>query len=83
MFCTKRVVYDCCYIELKLTIHKLSSVGVVEELIWFLRGSTDAKELSSKGVNIWDPNGSREFLDSRGLDYEEGDLGINPIPLVC
>lgn len=50
--------------------------GVVEELLWFLRGSTNAKELSAKGVHIWDDNGSREFLDSRGLHYrEEGDLG--------
>ena len=34
------------------------------------------KDLSNKGVKIWDGNGSREFLDSRGLkDREEGDLG--------
>ena len=26
-------------------------------------------------MRIWDGNSSREFLDSRGLDYEEGDLG--------
>jgi thymidylate synthase len=29
-----------------------------------------------KGVKIWDGNGSREFLDSRGLtEYKDGDLG--------
>ncbi|KAH7642737.1 thymidylate synthase isoform X2 [Dermatophagoides farinae] len=50
--------------------------GVVEELLWFLQGSTDSKKLSEKGVKIWDANGSREFLDSLGFaDRQEGDLG--------
>jgi len=50
--------------------------GVVEELLWFVRGDTNAKHLSDKGVKIWDANGSREFLDKRGLSHrEEGDLG--------
>lgn len=32
--------------------------------------------MSDKGVNIWNANGSREFLDQRGLNhYREGDLG--------
>ena len=48
---------------------------IVEELLWFLRGDTDAKILQKKGVKIWDGNTSREFLDSRGLDYETGVLG--------
>lgn len=40
------------------------------------QGSTNAKELSSKGVKIWDANGSRDFLDSLGFSSrEEGDLG--------
>ena len=39
-------------------------------------GSTDAKVLSDRKVHIWDANGSREFLDSRGLSHRvEGDLG--------
>jgi len=50
--------------------------GVVEELLWFVRGDTNAKHLSEQGVKIWDANGSREFLDKRGLAHrEEGDLG--------
>lgn len=41
-----------------------------------LQGSTNAKELSSKGVKIWDANGSRDFLDSLGFSNRaEGDLG--------
>merc|ERR1719480_457908 len=36
----------------------------------------NAKHLSDKGIKIWDANGSREFLDKRGLSHrEEGDLG--------
>ncbi|KAH9424381.1 hypothetical protein DERP_004565 [Dermatophagoides pteronyssinus] len=50
--------------------------GVVEELLWFIQGSTDSKKLSEKGVKIWDANGSKEFLDSLGfIDRQEGDLG--------
>ncbi|XVF67748.1 hypothetical protein PTKIN_Ptkin10aG0147100 [Pterospermum kingtungense] len=50
--------------------------GVVEELLWFISGSTNAKVLQEKGIHIWDGNASRDFLDSIGLtDREEGDLG--------
>ena len=50
--------------------------GIAEELFWFIRGSTSAKELQDKNVRIWDGNSSRAFLDSIGLDHrEEGDLG--------
>ncbi|KAK9184410.1 hypothetical protein WN943_024760 [Citrus x changshan-huyou] len=52
--------------------------GVVEELLWFISGSTNAKVLQEKDIHIWDGNASREYLDRRvvGLtDREEGDLG--------
>jgi dihydrofolate reductase/thymidylate synthase len=50
--------------------------GVVEELLWFISGSTDVGVLQRKGIKIWDGNGSREYLDSVGLkDNEVGDLG--------
>ena len=50
--------------------------GVVEELLWMIRGETDAKALAARGVHIWDANGSREFLDKCGFaGREEGDLG--------
>ncbi|KAJ8676525.1 hypothetical protein QAD02_012312 [Eretmocerus hayati] len=59
-----------------LTTKRVFWRGVVEELLWFIRGSTNAKELSDKDVHIWDPNSSREFLDACGFtDREEGDLG--------
>uniref|UniRef100_A0A8C7BFC1 Thymidylate synthase n=1 Tax=Neovison vison TaxID=452646 RepID=A0A8C7BFC1_NEOVI len=59
-----------------LTTKRVFWKGVLEELLWFIKGSTNAKELSSKGVKIWDANGSRDFLDSLGFsNREEGDLG--------
>ncbi|XAR72795.1 Dihydrofolate reductase [Bertholletia excelsa] len=59
-----------------LTTKKVFWRGVVEELLWFISGSTNAKLLQEKGIHIWDGNASREYLDSVGLvDREEGDLG--------
>lgn len=59
-----------------LTTKRVFWRGVVEELLWFIRGSTNSKELAEKGVHIWDGNGSKEFLSSLGFgDREEGDLG--------
>merc|ERR1711874_459623 len=59
-----------------LTTKRVFWRGVFEELLWFVRGDTNAKHLSEKGVKIWDGNGSKEFLDKRGLGHrEEGDLG--------
>jgi len=59
-----------------LTTKKVFWRGVAEELLWFVKGSTNAKELQDKDIHIWDGNGSREFLDSRGLSHREvGDLG--------
>ncbi|KAI0691257.1 thymidylate synthase [Cerioporus squamosus] len=59
-----------------LTTKRTFLRGIVEELLWFVRGCTDAKQLSAKGVKIWDGNGSKEFLEKRGLGHRrEGDLG--------
>ena len=59
-----------------LTTKRVFWRGVVEELLWFVRGSTNARELQARGVRIWDGNSSRAFLDARGLGHrEEGDLG--------
>ncbi|XP_026124091.1 thymidylate synthase [Carassius auratus] len=59
-----------------LTTKRVFWKGILEELLWFIKGSTNARELSEKGVRIWDANGSREFLDKSGFTHrEEGDLG--------
>ena len=47
-----------------LTTKKIFFKGVVQELLWFLNGSTDNNELKDNGVHIWD-----EWED------ESGDLG--------
>lgn len=50
--------------------------GVVEELLWMIKGSTDSEILSKKGIKMWNPNSSREFLDKMGFQNREvGDLG--------
>jgi thymidylate synthase len=36
-----------------LTTKKVFLRGIIEELLWFLRGSTNAKELEDLNVNIW------------------------------
>lgn len=59
-----------------LTTKKVFFKGVLEELLWFIKGDTNAKHLQEKGVKIWDGNSSKAYLESRGLGHrEEGDLG--------
>ena len=59
-----------------LTTKRIFLRGVFEELMMYLRGQTDNGVLQEKGINIWDGNTSRDFLDSRGLtDYPVGDMG--------
>ena len=59
-----------------LTTKKVAWKTCFHELIWFIRGQTDNNLLNEKNVHIWDGNGSREFLDSRGLNNNEvNDLG--------
>jgi thymidylate synthase len=59
-----------------LTTKKVYFKGVLEELLWFLKGSTNAKELQEKKVHIWDGNSTREYLDANGFkNYEVNELG--------
>lgn len=59
-----------------MTTKKLAWKTCFKELFWFINGETDNKKLKKQNVNIWNGNGSREFLNSRGLrHYEEDDLG--------
>lgn len=51
-------------------------VAVIEEMLWMLKGSTDAKTLSARNVRIWDDYASREYLDNKGYESRPiGDLG--------
>jgi thymidylate synthase len=59
-----------------LTTKRMFTRGIIEELLWLLRGDTDNKKLQEKGVHIWDGNTDRKFLDKMGFtEREEGDGG--------
>jgi len=59
-----------------LTTKKLAWRVCLKELLWFINGDTNNKLLKEQNVKIWNGNGTREFLDSRGLqNLREDDLG--------
>lgn len=59
-----------------ITSKRIPFKTIIEELLWMCRGDSDAKILEKKGIKIWSPNTSREFLDKRGLEhYPIGILG--------
>jgi thymidylate synthase len=59
-----------------LTTKKMYFKGIVEELLWFLRGETDVRILRKKGVHIWDKNTNKKNLKKLGLkEYKEYDAG--------
>lgn len=58
------------------TLRRSFFKGIFEELMWFLRGQTDAQILSDKGIKIWEGNSTREALDKIGLtQLQPGDCG--------
>ena len=71
----ERMVFDLAKGFPLLTTKKMGYRTILRELLWFLSGSTNNRDLKDKNVHIWDENASREFLDSRGLSYREDDLG--------
>jgi thymidylate synthase len=72
---SKQLKFDISTSIPMLTTRSVSFKNITEELLWFCRGDTDANILKKKGVNIWNGNTTREFLDSRNLKYKEGILG--------
>jgi thymidylate synthase len=59
-----------------ITTKRLAWKTCLKELLWFINGSTSNKILKEQNVKIWNDNGSREFLDSRGLQHRDvDDLG--------
>ena len=54
-----------------LTTKKMFLRGIIEELLFFIRGETDSSKLSEKGVRIWEGNTSQEFLDKIKSDCEK------------
>lgn len=58
------------------TLRKVAPRWAFEELMFMLRGETDTKKLSKKGIPIWEGNTTSQFQKARGLSYlPEGDFG--------
>lgn len=55
-----------------LTVKKTQYSSILDELLWFLSGSTNIKNLNT---SIWDANATTDFLTKRGLNYPEGYIG--------
>jgi thymidylate synthase len=56
-----------------VTKRKLFPKSVFAELLWFISGSTNNKDLQKLGCNFWTPWVSKEFEEKHG--YSEGDFG--------
>jgi len=55
---------------------KMFMRGIIEELLFFLRGDTQTKVLADKGVNIWKGNTSQEFLEQNDKTHlKPGEMG--------
>ena len=48
-----------------LTTKKMFTKGIIEELLWFLSGSTNIGDLTKKDVHIWDEDGFK-FWQKKG-----------------
>lgn len=60
-----------------ITTKKMFVRGVIEELLFFLRGDHDNRKLQAKKVHIWDGNTTREYLDKYSKQQiETNDLGL-------
>ena len=71
----KEIVFNVAEYFPLLTTKKMFMKGIIEELLFFIRGDTDTNKLMEKGINIWKGNTTREFLDKLGLNYNEGMMG--------
>lgn len=58
-----------------LTTKKLAWKTCLKELLFFIKGDTNNNNLNNQGVHIWDGNSEPDYLKTRGLDYEGGELG--------
>ncbi len=56
-----------------MTTKKLAFRSVVAELLWFISGSSDNRELNRLGCHIWDANQNADYWKPKA--QYEGDLG--------
>lgn len=54
-----------------LTTKKMFKKGVIHELLWFLKGSTNIQYLVNNNVHIWDDDAYRWFKTNFSPEYEE------------
>lgn len=54
-----------------LTTKKMFKKGVIHELLWFLKGSTNIQYLVNNNVHIWDDDAYRWFKTIFSPEYEE------------
>jgi thymidylate synthase len=74
----ERIEFDISEYIPVLTTKRIPWKSCIEELLWFMKGQTDANILKSKGVNIWNGNSSKEAQQKVGLNHlKEGDCGAN------
>ncbi len=69
-----------------ITTKKVYWKGVVEELLWFLRGQTNIRPLVLKNVNIWVGDAYKSYLKKDKVAYNKlmeeslNDKSIPPLP---
>lgn len=60
-----------------ITTKRVYWKGVVEELLFFIRGDHDNRKLQNRQVHIWDGNTTREYLDKYNKQHiQVNDLGL-------
>ena len=65
----ERMVFDLEQGFPLLTTKKMGYKTILRELLWFMKGSTDNRELQDKHVHIWDKNASQEFLKGKQPEH--------------
>lgn len=58
-----------------LTTKRTAYLTILKELLFFIKGQTDNKILTSQNVHIWTPNSTKEFFKKNGINRNPGDLG--------
>lgn len=62
-----------------VTTRKVPVRGIIEELLWFLSGSSDNNKLVAKNVHIWDHWAAREFRSKAYRKINEETMGIEHV----
>jgi thymidylate synthase len=65
-----------------LTTKKMFTKGIIHELLWFLKGSTNIKYLVDNGVNIWTPDAYREYKKVCLKAKEDGHTDEDPLDIL-